>query len=146
MTQILRVSYDTFKDAAQIGQVYFYKFGGLDGYALGVGSSDFVYFSRITSGTDLADFAVSIQPSAVEVFLEGDVIAKPTLFTNNRTIKRFDIQDAVIYIGTAEPGTLDGQIGWTIKKFTFIDGNVTKTELTVQASAVWTNRTSEVYF
>lgn len=62
-----------------------------------------------------------------------------------RVKQLFDIQTTVIYVGRAALGTASSASAWTIKK-TVLDvlGNPTSTTWT-STTAVWDNRTSEVY-
>lgn len=149
MTEVLRVSYDVFKQAAQITTVYFVPIieGQTDGYVAGTGTKDFVYVSKILDSADVTDFISSFVPGGTQVELEDDVIASPTLQVNN-TISRFDLGGtSFIYTGSAQVGTLDSEAGWTIKRFELdTDGNVIDKKITQQNAAIWDDRVTETYF
>lgn len=60
--------------------------------------------------------------------------------------KRHDIQEAVIYVGTAPRGTTTASTGWTIKRVQLDgDGDPTSEMWTDEGAAIWDNRSSETY-
>lgn len=149
MTEVLRVSYNVFKQAAQITTVYYVPIveRSLDGYVLGTGNIDFVYVSKILDPTDVSDFIINLFPNAIAGELEDDVIALPTIQTFNN-ISRFDLTaDGYFYVGSAPVSTLDSDNNWTIKRFVLdSDGNVISKNVTQQNAAVWDDRLGEQYF
>jgi hypothetical protein len=144
MVSIFDVSYTVFKDASDLFQVYYYNHP--DGYIAGCGSAQFIYVSKILDAADISDFITNLLPSATSVEKEDDVLASPTLGVRENTQSRFDIQDDVIYVGSAPANTSDGSAEWTIKKFTLVDGLATDKKTTAVGSATWTNRDSETYY
>lgn len=59
--------------------------------------------------------------------------------------RQYDIQDTVIYVGTAPRGTATNATGWTIKRTLLTDSNPTSETWTNEGSAIWDNRVSEAY-
>jgi len=149
MVEIFQVSYNVFKQAAQTTTVYYFPITevSLDGYVLGTGTIDFVYTSKITSPSDVADFITLLFPTSILTELEGDVLALPTIQVNN-VESRFDVSGtSFFYIGSAPPGTADSAAEWTIKRFALdAEGNPTDKRITAQNAAVWDDRATETYF
>lgn len=64
--------------------------------------------------------------------------------------KKYDISDygagtTYTYIGAAERGLATSSTGWTIKRFSFLDGELREKTETDTQSAVWDNRAFEIY-
>lgn len=148
MADILRVSYNVFKQAAVLTTVYYKKLDivNADGYFIGTGTSDFIFVSKIIDATEINDFITNLLPDAIETELEDDVIALPVIQVNNN-IQRFDLTDKdFIYVGFAPVGTLDSEAGWTINRFQLDSkGNIFNKAITQQNGAVWDDRTTETY-
>lgn len=150
MVDIFQVSYSVFKQAANAQTtVYHYPIGtaSADGYVLGTGTKDFVYWSKITDNSDINDFLITLLPTSNAVEMEDDALALPTLQVNN-TIQRFDLGGTdFLYIGSAPIGTLDSDPGWTINRHQLdSNGNVINKEKTAQNSGTWDDRVTETYF
>lgn len=59
--------------------------------------------------------------------------------------RRFDIQNAVIYIGYGARGITDAQALWTIKRIQLVSGNPITLQWTDKASTAWDDRTTATY-
>lgn len=57
----------------------------------------------------------------------------------------YDIQDTVIYIGTAQVGSLPHENVWTITKTVLVDGDPIEKKTTGVETAIWNNRTTEIF-
>lgn len=148
MVQIFRVSYAVFKDAANIATVYYHVNPKDDGYVLGTGNDKIVYSTKIKEAADIADFALTLEPSAILVGIEEDVLASPTIAQTGILQFEYDLTGAsFLYIGKAKPGVLPSVAGWTIQRFAIdSDGNVLDKKRTFQDTAIWDNRVIETYF
>lgn len=139
---ILNISYNIFKIASDYNTVYYYSLP--NGYFAGCGTFDIVYTSKITESANITDFETNILPAAIEVDLEDDVIASPTL-NQIITTTRYDILDTAIYKGVARQGALDSDPLWTITKTILTSGSPTSKVQTKTESAVWNDRLTELY-
>ncbi len=147
MIIILNVSYEVFVEASNLFRVYYYIkewTGAPDSYVMACGSGVVIYRTEITDSTDITDFLTNLEPTAIEVNTEDDIIAKPTLIDTSVQFK-YDIQDTIIYVGRAKKGVAASAAGWTIEKITLINGDPTDKKLTKKDIAVWDNRTTESY-
>jgi hypothetical protein len=140
------ISYTIFKDAATNAEVYYHINPKGDGYTLGTGNSDIIYGTRIKDPADIADFAATLESSAILVNKEEDVLASPSLAQTGTLQVQYDLSDDnFIYIGKARPGIATNAIGWTIERYTKVSGVATDKKTTVQNDAVWVDRSVENY-
>lgn len=121
--QILKVTYDVFKEAASLLKVYYFEENSLLTVA-SCGANDFVYLVRIQGG-DLIDFNNNYLLNAVSLSSTDDVIAMPTIDALKTNQNKYDETNSAIYIGSARPNALESDDNWTIIKYNLdIDGNV----------------------
>lgn len=147
MVQIFYVSYTVFKDAAEFATTYYHINPGLDGYALGTGNKQIVYATRISSTSDISDFAINIEPTAVVVTQEEDTLASPTIQQTGILQSQFEFTSSFIYVGKAKPNVATSAVGWTIQRFALDSGgDVTNKQVTTQDDAIWDTRAVESYF
>jgi len=138
------VSYTIFKEAAALYTIYYIPTPSLDGYVLGCGSPEVVYHTRI-NGADKTDFINTLLPISILSEKEGDIYARPSISQNGNLQQQYEITDTVIYVGSAKQGVATSSIGWTIKRFLFVDGNPTEKGTTLADNAVWDDRASSSY-
>jgi len=82
---------------------------------------------------------------SVSVVLASDQAAIPTSPGVNTDKILYDIQELIIYVGTAPQGSASNNSVWRIKKTTLdIDGNPIS-QTTSSSTAIWDNRASETY-
>jgi hypothetical protein len=146
MVTVLKVGYDAFKLAAKIHKVYYFIHA--NDYIAGCGNDNLVY-TLVTNKIEpekKEDFVANVIPSAIQVFVEGDIVAYPILTSSDIIINNYDIADDFIYIGTALTETLDSEPFWTIKRITLVDGLATNKRSTKESSATWSNRVDETYY
>jgi len=58
----------------------------------------------------------------------------------------YDIQETVIYIGSAKGGSSSASAVWTIKRVTLASGIPTIQKTTAAEAAVWNDRVTETYY
>lgn len=140
---LFNVSYTIFKLSAASLPVYYVT--KAVGYFTVCSNIQFIYISNIIDTADISDFETNIKPTASELFSEEDAMALSTL-TDKFVTKRMDIQTTVIYIGTAQAGTAESAIGWTIKRLLLdASGNPTTIDITTKDTAIWDDRATETY-
>ena len=144
MVTIFDVSYTTFKEAAQFYTTYYVSTPSEDGYVLGCGSSEVIY-TVVIKEPDKTDFIDTLLLVSVLSEKEGDVYARPSLSQNGNLQQQYDITDNIIYVGSAKQGVATSSIGWTIKRFLFVDGNPTEKGTTLADNAVWDDRAFSSY-
>ena len=144
MVTLFDVSYAVFKEAAELYTIYYASTPSADGYVLGCGSPDIIYHTRI-KGVDKTDFIDTLLVISVLSEKESDVLARPTLTQNGNLQQQYEITDTVIYVGSAKQGVATSSIGWTIKRFLFVDGNPTEKGTTLADNAVWDDRAIETF-
>jgi hypothetical protein len=71
-------------------------------------------------------------------------------FTDGDNTKRFDYDSNgnVIYAGSAAPGTASSAAAWSIKRYTYVGGNVTVIEWAGgdnRMASIWDNRAGLSY-
>jgi hypothetical protein len=138
------ISYSIFVSAASVLPVFYVeKTNG--SYFACCGNNAAVYSCNITLAGDITAFETNIKPNATSVVTEEDAMASASLSELFIT-ERFDIQDTVIYVGSAAAGTADNAIGWTIKKTAISGGAPLSTMVTIKDSAIWDDRATETYY
>ena len=87
-------------------------------------------------------------PDGLAQFLS--VSSDGEMTTAQRSVQsQYDIGGTVgttyTYIGVAERGLATSSVGWTIKRFEFLDGTLQAKKITDSKAAIWDNRVSETY-
>lgn len=121
--QILKVTYNVFKQAADLLKVYYFEESS-NLVVASCGTNEFVYLTRI-QGPDLIDFNNNYLLSAIQLTSTDDVIALPTINALQTNQNKYDETANAIYVGSARPNSLDTDDAWTIAKYNLDnEGNV----------------------
>lgn len=136
--QILKVTYDVFKEAANLLKIYYFA-ESASLIVASCGTIDFVYLVRI-QGADITDFNNNYLASATALGSTDDVLAMPTIAALKTNQNRYEETSNAIYIGSARPEALETDNSWTIAKYNLdVDGNVIS-KLQSAPNVKWTER------
>lgn len=139
---ILNVSYNVFKDAAELNYIYYFLY---DGKVLAsTGFEGTVFQTNIYDPADITDFNNVYLAGAIQVFQEDDLIARVLLETKSMSL--YDVGNTYTYIGTAPIGSSPAAAVWKIKRFEFdVSGNPINQKVST-IGVIWDDRVTATYY
>lgn len=145
------LTYSSWKPTAYNKRIRYVETSSPTTYLAGYGQLGNVFISYITDAADVLDFETIFKTSAISVETESDLNELSNADAqigkiDGRHKRSFEFSTSVIYIGYADIGVLESAVGWTIRKMILdTNGNPTAETWTAVGTAIWNNRTAEVY-